>query len=187
VTGQPNVVAALDVLRRAVDLVGDGQLGCPTPCRDYTVGDLAEHLVGSVTRISAAAGVVVPAAADGPPLRRMLDVGGHVVAGWQRRGTDGEVFFGGRTMAARDLLGVIALEFVVHGSDFATAVGRELVVPEDLSTDLLGLAHRTVTAESRLVAGFDPPVPVGDGVDALGRLLAFTGRASLDVSKLHFR
>jgi uncharacterized protein (TIGR03086 family) len=176
VTGQPNTAAALDVLRQAVGLVDDGQLGCPTPCRDFTVGDLADHLVGSVTRISAAAGVVVEAP-DGPPLRRMLDVGRETVAGWRRRGTDGEVFFGGRTMAARDLLGVIALEFVVHGSDFATAVGRELVVPDELSADLLWLAHRTVTAESRLVAGFDPPVPVGDGVGALDRLLAFTGRA----------
>jgi uncharacterized protein (TIGR03086 family) len=168
--------AALDVLRQAVGLVDDGQLGCPTPCRDYTVGDLAEHVVGSVTRISAAAGVVVAAASDGPPLRRMLDVGRDAVAGWQRRGADGEIQFGGRTMAARDLLGVIALEFVVHGSDFATAVGGELVVPEDLSADLLQLAHRTVTAESRLVAGFDPPVPVDDGAGALDRLLAFTGR-----------
>ncbi|GAB7066217.1 TIGR03086 family protein [Mycobacterium hodleri] len=174
---QSDATAALEVLRRAIDGVGDGQLGCPTPCRDYTVADLAEHVVGSVTRISAAAGVMVVAVADGPPLRQVLEVGRDAVAGWQRRGADGEVDFGGRTMAARDLLGVIALEFVVHGWDFATAVGAELVVPEGLSTHLLTLAHRTVTTESRLVAGFDPPVPVADGVGALDRLLAFTGRA----------
>lgn len=176
-TEQSTATAALEVLRRAIAGVGDGQLGCPTPCRDYTVADLAEHVVGSVTRISAAAGVVTAAATDGPPLRRVLDVGRDAVAGWQRRGTEGEVDFGGRTIAARDLLGVIALEFVVHGWDFATAVGAGLVVPDGLSTDLLTLAHRTVTAESRLVAGFDPPVPVGDGAGALHRLLAFTGRA----------
>ena len=56
-----NAASALDVLRRAVESIGDDQLGYQTPCRDYDVAALAGHLVDSVTRISAAAGVVVPA------------------------------------------------------------------------------------------------------------------------------
>lgn len=170
-----NTATALDVLREALGAIGDSQLGCQTPCRDYDVAALAGHLVDSVTRISAAAGVVVPAPV-GAPLARVADAGRDAVAGWRRRGVDGDVTFAGRMLPARNLLGVIALEFVVHGWDFATAVGNELPVPEDLADDLLRLAHRTITAESRHNAGFDAPVAIGDDASVLDRLLAYTGR-----------
>jgi uncharacterized protein (TIGR03086 family) len=170
-----NAATALNVLRRAVESIDDSQLGLQTPCRDYDVAALAEHLVDSVTRISAAAGVVVPGSGE-ETMARVLDAGRDAVAGWRRRGTDGGVPFAGRTLPARDLLGVITLEFVVHGWDFATAVGEEVNVPDGLVADLLGLAHRTVTAESRRVAGFDEPVALAGDASALDRLLAFTGR-----------
>ena len=101
------------------------------------------------------------------------------MAGWRSRGVDGDVDFAGRTLPARDLLGVIALEFVVHGWDFAdpsSCNGYVSTVPDDLADDLLQLAHRTITPASRRHAGFDEPVTIGDDASALDRLLAFTGR-----------
>lgn len=167
--------AGLVVLQRAVGSIGDGQLDYRTPCREFDVRALAEHLTKSITRISAAAGVTVPRSSLGP-MARVVQVGRDAVTGWQRRGLDGDVSFAGRCMAARDLLGVIALEFVVHGWDFATAVGEELSVPEELAADLLQLSRRNVTAESRRVAGFDEPVAFRDDASTLDRLLAYTGR-----------
>ena len=170
-----NAYAALKVLERAVGYVGDDQLGNPTPCRDYDVAALVGHLVDSLTRISAASGVDVPAPTGGA-ITGLLDVGRDTVAGWRRRGIDGDVPFAGRTMAARDLLGVIGLEFVVHGWDLATAVGATLTVPDTLAADILHLGYRTVTSQSRRHAGFDDPVVIGVDAGALDRLLAFTGR-----------
>jgi uncharacterized protein (TIGR03086 family) len=170
-----NAEAALRVLERAVGSIGDEQLGNPTPCREYDVFALAGHLVDSLTRISAAAGVVVGAPTSGT-IARVMDAGRGAVAGWERRGMDGDVSFAGRTIAARDLLGVISLEFVVHGWDFATAVGEPLDVPDQLVGDVLQLARRTVTSESRRHAGFDEPVTVSADASALDQLLAFTGR-----------
>jgi uncharacterized protein (TIGR03086 family) len=170
-----NAGAALEVLERAVSSVGDERLGDPTPCRDYDVAALAGHLVDSLTRISGAAGVVVGAPTGGV-ITGLIDVGRDTVAGWRRRGIDGDVSFAGRTMAARDLLGVIGLEFVVHGWDFATAIGDTLEVPDELAGDILQLGFRTVTSESRRHAGFDEPLVIGADASTLDRLLAFTGR-----------
>lgn len=170
-----NAEAALEVLERAVSSVGDGQLANPTPCRDYDVAALVGHLVDSLTRISGAAGVVVSAPTGGA-ITGLIDAGRDAVASWRRRGIDGDVSFAGRTMAARDLLGVIGLEFVVHGWDFATAVGETLTVPDALADAILHLGYRTVTAQSRRHAGFDEPVAIGADASALDRLLAYTGR-----------
>ena len=171
-----DAATSFDVLQQVLGGIGDGDLGARTPCRDYDVAALAEHLVGSVTRISAAAGVAFAASTDPHVIRRVVSAGCAALSGWQRRGVDGAVVFGGRSLPAGDLLGVIALEFVVHGWDLATAVGSSVRVPDDLAEDLLRLAHRTVTPESRRVAGFDEPVIVGDDAIPLDRLLAFTGR-----------
>lgn len=105
-----NAAAAFDVLRQIVLDIDDDQLGRPTPCRDFDVAALAEHLIASVGSISAACDVMVPPSVDGAVLSRVLDTGRRALVGWRERGVDGEVSFGGRTLAARDLLGVIALE-----------------------------------------------------------------------------
>jgi uncharacterized protein (TIGR03086 family) len=171
-----NAADALELLRQTVGTIDDGQLGRQTPCRDFDVDALAEHLVASVTRISAAAGVAVSPSDEVAVMRRLIDTGEGVVSGWRSRGSVGDVDFGGRTLPASDLLGVVALEFVVHGWDFAVAVGTAPTVPDALARDLLQVAHRTVTTESRRSAGFDEPVAIGDDASSLDRLLAFTGR-----------
>jgi uncharacterized protein (TIGR03086 family) len=170
-----NAEASLDVLERALSSVGDEHLGNPIPCRDYDVAALAGHLLDSLTRLSGAAGVVVTEPTGGA-ITGLIDAGRRAVAGWRRRGIDGDASFAGRTMAARELLGVIGLEFVVHGWDFATAVGETLYVPDELAEDILHLAFKTVTPQSRRNAGFDEPVTIGAEAHALDRLLAFTGR-----------
>jgi uncharacterized protein (TIGR03086 family) len=175
-----NAAAALELLRQTVSSIDDGRLGSQTPCRDYDITALAEHVVGSITRISAAAGVVVPPSDHLGVLGRLAETGVMAVAGWRSRGLAGDVDFGGRTLSARDLLGVIALEFVVHGWDFAVSVEHAhdyvATVPDDLAGDLLQLAHRTITPASRRLAGFDEPVTVGGDATPLDRLLAATGR-----------
>jgi uncharacterized protein (TIGR03086 family) len=176
VTEPSDAAAALGILQRVTASIGDGQLGYRTPCRDYDVASLAGHVIGSTTRISAAAGIAIRAARADSPLRRVVDTGSEALAGWRDRGVDGNVLFGGRTLAARDLLGIIALEFLVHGWDFATAVGQAFVVPDALAADVLALAQRSITAESRAFAGFDQAITIDDAASPLDRLLAFTGR-----------
>jgi uncharacterized protein (TIGR03086 family) len=80
-------------------------------------------------------------------------------------------------LPAHHALGIPCLELVVHGWDFAVALHRSLHVADAHAAHVLGLARQTLTAESRVVAGFDPPVPVPADASALDQLVAFTGRA----------
>jgi uncharacterized protein (TIGR03086 family) len=167
---------ALQVLRSVTDLLGDDDATARTPCRDFDVAALGEHLIDSITRISAAAGVTVAAPPATALAARIGAACAATLAGWGRRGTDGDVSFDGRTLPAVDLLHIIALEFTVHGWDFATAVGAPIIVPDDLAEGLLQLAQRTITPQSRRNAGFDDPIPIDADASAFDRLLALTGR-----------
>lgn len=75
------------------------------------------------------------------------------------------------------LVGILALEFLVHAWDYATATGRTLDGVESLATYVLGLARTIITPEGRVRAGFDEPVDVGAPASALQQLIAFTGRS----------
>jgi uncharacterized protein (TIGR03086 family) len=99
-----------------------------------------------------------------------------ILADWRRRGLINDVVFSGRTLPAHLALGILSLELVVHGWDFAVALDRPLQVSDAHAAHVLGLAQQTLTAQSRATAGFDPPVPVPDSAGALDRLIAFTGR-----------
>ena len=61
---------------------------------------------------------------------------------------------------------------MVHGWDFAVALDRPLDVSDGRAAHVLGLARQTLTTESRITAGFDPPVPVLADASALDQLVA---------------
>jgi uncharacterized protein (TIGR03086 family) len=83
------------------------------------------------------------------------------------------------TLPTRLALGILSLELVVHGWDFAVALCHPLDVSDAHAAHVLGLAQQTITAQSRATAGFDPPVPVPARTGTLDQLIAFTGRDPL--------
>ena len=111
---------------------------------------------------------------------RLLNASQHVtqplLAGWRRRGLTGDVVFGGRTLPTRLALGILSLELVVHGWDFAVALHRYLEVSDTHVAYVVGLAQQTLTPQSRATTGFDSPVALPANADALDRLVAFPGR-----------
>jgi uncharacterized protein (TIGR03086 family) len=86
------------------------------------------------------------------------------------------VAFGKGETPAKIMAGILSLEFLVHAWDYATAVGREVTVPDSLSDYVLGLARKIITPEGRTNVGFDDPIEVPADAGALQRLLAYTGR-----------
>jgi uncharacterized protein (TIGR03086 family) len=167
--------AAGSVLRNTMQNFNNEHLTRPTPCRNYDVTTLAEHLIDTLTRMSVAAGIELPPAAETALPERVAQTAQEVLLGWCRRGTGGQVVFAGRSLPAEDLIGIIALELLVHAWDLATAMGIDLTVPDDLADAVLRSARRTLTPESRRVAGFDPPM-IGARASVLDELVAFTGR-----------
>lgn len=167
---------SLTAIVEVLGAIADQQLGLATPCRDFTVGDLGTHVVEFVSRLADAADIAVTAPAGTNIARRLTAVTTALLSDWERRGVDGTIDFAGRQLPDRWALGILSLELTVHGWDFATATGQLLPVTDAHAEYVLTLAHRTLTPESRINAGFDQPVVVGSDASALDRLIAFTGR-----------
>jgi uncharacterized protein (TIGR03086 family) len=173
---------ALVAVHRVVQTIGDDDLRRPTPCRDWDVEALADHLIDTISRLGAAVGIQTAAAHSGSVDQRIQQLTQSILAEWRRPGLAEDVVFGGRTLPARLALGILSLELVVHGWDFAVALHRPFHVSDAHAPHVLGLAQQTLTGQSRATAGFDPPVPVPATASAFDRLIAFTGRDPLQVS-----
>jgi uncharacterized protein (TIGR03086 family) len=167
---------ALAIVHQVVQPISRDDMHRPTPCRDWDVETLAEHLVDTISRLGAAAGIEPTIPNSVSIDQRIQQVTKPILAGWRRRGLTDDVMFSGRTLPAHLALGILCLELVVHGWDFAVALERPIHVAHAHAASVLGLARQTLNAESRATAGFDPPVPVLADASPLDQLIAFTGR-----------
>jgi len=170
--------------------VRDDQLGAPTPCPAYTVGDLAEHIGGLALAFTAAARKEeLPDSAAGPA----GDVS-RLEPGWRQRiardlelladawrdpaAYDGTATAGGIEMPGPVAATVALNEVVLHGWDLATATGQQLAVrDEDVATCFTFVEPTTLPEHEAMRAGlFGPVVPVPADAPALDRLLGAAGR-----------
>ena len=166
------LLAIRDVLHEAED----DDLHRQTPCREFDVTALADHLIDTIARLGAAAGIPTPTPTGRTLDQRIQQLTQPILSGWRHRGLAHDVEFSGRTLPAPLALGILSLELVVHGWDFAVALRRPLHVSDAHAAYVLALARQTLTEQSRAVTGFDPAVPVPANASALEQLLAFTGR-----------
>ncbi|WP_193607895.1 TIGR03086 family metal-binding protein [Nocardioides lijunqiniae] len=179
---------AAATMRRLVLATTDDQLTLPTPCPDYTVGDLVEHVGGLTIAFTGAAHRQPVPGADGggagdasqleegwrDRIVRDLEV---LVEAWLNPAAyDGMTAAGGVDLPGAVAAQVVLNELVVHGWDLARATDRRCD-PDPAS----------VAACREFVAGFEVPPGAGDGPfgppvtppdDAtdLERLVALTGR-----------
>jgi uncharacterized protein (TIGR03086 family) len=169
--------ATLQVLQQAVHGIATDDLTKQTPCRDFDVAGLTDHLLNSITLLGQAAGADLPERDPEDSVERQIVAAARpALDAWHRRGLDGTVPFGSGEAPARFMAGILSLEFLVHAWDYATATGRPIDAPDSLTDYVSGLVHRVVTPEGRARAGFDDPVKVPQDASALDRLVAFTGR-----------
>src|SRR5262245_11702770 len=117
-----SVEQALTAIHRVVKTVGESDLHRPTPCPDFDVTALADHLVDTITRLGAAAGIPVTRRAGDSIDQQIQDVTGQVLAGWRSRGLSEPLTFSGRTLTGELARGILTLELVAHGWDFAVAL-----------------------------------------------------------------
>jgi uncharacterized protein (TIGR03086 family) len=170
--------ASLAIVERVLRNVSTADAANPTPCEKFTVADVAAHLSGSIIAIGNAAGASLAAAPTDNLEVDIADLSQPALEAWAKRGTDGTVDVGAGEMPAAYALGILAIEYLVHAWDFATATGQKLSVDEVLATYVLGLSKRVVSDALRVPEMFGPEIEVGADADGLARLIAFTGRAA---------
>jgi uncharacterized protein (TIGR03086 family) len=148
-----------------------------TPCRQFDVASLTDHLMNSITSIGGMAGAKFPERDREDSVERQVVLAARpALDAWHDRGLDGTVSFGSNEAPAKMMAGILSLEFLVHAWDYAKATGREVNAPDSLSDYVLDLAHNIITPEGRATVGFDDPIDVAADARALERLIAYTGR-----------
>ncbi len=148
-----------------------------TPCREFDVAALTDHLMNSISTIGGMAGAQLPERDRSDSIERQVVLAARpALDAWRHRGLDGTVPFRSGESPAKVMAGILSLEFLVHAWDYAKATGGQVTASKALSDSVLGLAKKIITPEGRSNAGFDDPVDVAADADALDRLVAYTGR-----------
>ncbi|HWJ11958.1 MAG TPA: TIGR03086 family metal-binding protein [Nocardioides sp.] len=181
---------ATTTLAGLVAAVTDEQLALPTPCEEYTVGDLVDHVGGlAVAFTGAARKEPTPGSAQGgsgdasrlePGWRDRIagDLRALAEAWREPAAYEGMTAAGGVDLPG-DVAAAVALnEVVVHGWDLATALGRPYAVADSDVEACLSFARPFSTPETAGERGtaFGAVLPVPEGATPLVELLALLGR-----------
>ena len=169
--------ATLAVLERVLHGIAKDDESKQTPCREFDVAKLTDHVMNSITTIGGHAGAEFPARDREDSVERQVILAARpALDAWHKRGLDGTVPFGAGEAPAAMMAGVLSIEFLVHAWDYAKSTGREVEAPDSLSDYVMGLAKVIITPQGRSNVGFDDPIDVAVDAGALDRLIAYTGR-----------
>jgi uncharacterized protein (TIGR03086 family) len=184
------VRAASDLAAGPLRAVTADQLTAATPCGDYDVRALVDHLAWAAVLSQRAAtrtalehdwSSLTPAPfLDGVPVERWaaavpaeLDTAADAwadPAAWE-----GETLMGTTPMPAEVVGPLMLAEFVLHGWDLARAIGAPYDVPAELGEATLA-AVQPVAQMGRDGGWYGPEVPGPPDAPAFDRALGLTGR-----------
>jgi uncharacterized protein (TIGR03086 family) len=176
--------ATLAVCQQVLRGVGQGDMAKPTPCTEFTVAQLVDHLVESLAGLAAMAGGEVTRAQSGPGgpgdlESRVAFAAQQTLETWRKRGLDGTVKLGDDDIPASFAAGILSLELLIHGWDLATATGQKVEVSDEVTTYVLGIAETVISPQVRASGSFAEAVQVGSHARPLDRLVAFSGRTAV--------
>ncbi len=184
----PECESPVDQLGRAFDAVGElisnvrpEQWSAPTPCTDWTVRRLVEHLVG-MNRVFAAQ------LAGEPPPRRGGDIAeDDVVRAYRESAATLRTAFSQTGVLERSYHGPLGVstgagrlqirlyDLLAHGWDLARATGQPARLPDDLAEQSLAFVRAQLTEQAR-PGRFAAAQIVSDEASAIDRLVGFLGR-----------
>jgi len=166
------------------------QYGVSTPCPEYDVAALRDHVLGWLPVFAAA--LADPDGAQPRPdptghrapsdpsaaTAEVADVGKQVAAALDDDVAERPVHLFGQTpLPGSMVVGMLTAEVIAHGWDLARATGRPWDPSPTACVSTLGTLRAMLTPEYRGPGrGFGVEVPAPDAATNLDRLLAFTGR-----------
>jgi uncharacterized protein (TIGR03086 family) len=182
---------AVGEMTRLVNGVHDDQLGVPTPCTRYTLGDLMQHVRVLAEAFTLAGLKEQPAGGSKPPpegdasllpedwrgettdwLDRLAETWANPAA-WE-----GTAWIAGFEAPASAVGITAANELVVHGWDVARARGQQLILDDTAlapSREFVAMMSGPGSEEARGDA-FGPALPIPAGASALVEVVAGNGR-----------
>ncbi|MFI9629511.1 TIGR03086 family metal-binding protein [Streptomyces sp. NPDC052042] len=172
--------AAADRAVLVVDGISDAGLGDTTPCAEYDVRDLINHLFQVVVnfQILAAKGEAdfgeTPKFVTDDWRARFREETAKLVVAWDAPGAeDGTT--GAMGLPARTVGNMVLGDLTVHAWDLARATGQEFV-PDESVLNEIGPALAAMAPMAREAKVFGEAYPVPEGAGPFERVLALTGR-----------
>ncbi|MFF7732322.1 TIGR03086 family metal-binding protein [Streptomyces sp. NPDC007984] len=171
---------------RAVPVVRgipDTALTAPTPCAEYDVRALVDHLFQVVVQFQRLAakeaadfGETAGVVASDPGWReRFAREADRLVAAWSAPGAE-EGTTGAMDMPARLVGSMALLDLTVHVWDLARATGQDFPGADEAVVAELTAAVAELAPTARKMGVFGDPLPEGADTPVFDRLLARTGR-----------
>lgn len=175
--------AAVEVVRG----VAAEHLAGPTPCPEFDVRTLVNHLVVWTGQRARSAGLKEPVG----PLTEEHDF--TATSGWAEAyaagsaaaastwsdpaAWQGETGLSGTGLISAEFVGRIVFgEWLLHGWDLAVATGQQVALDEDL-VEALYTSVAAMGDQARQYKVFGPEVPVAESAPLLDRALGLAGRA----------
>ena len=173
---------AFDAVAGLISNIRAGQWSAPTPCTDWTVRQVVNHLIG-MNRVFAAL------LADEPPPPRLSadhveddpvgayrDSAAALQAAFGRPGVLECTYRGPLgTATGAERLQIRLYDLIAHGWDLAQATEQPVDLPDDLAEQSLAFARTQLTEQAR-PGRFGPVQIVAEQAPAIERLVAFLGR-----------
>ncbi len=173
---------AFDAVAALIGNIRPGQWTAPTPCTDWTVRRVVNHLIG-MNRVFAALLADQPPpprpAADhveDDPVGAYRDSAAALQAAFGRPGALERAYRGPLgTATGAERLQIRLYDLLAHGWDLAQATGQPVDLPDDLAEQSLAFAQTQLSDQAR-PGRFGPAQIVTDQAPAIERLAAFLGR-----------
>lgn len=158
--------------------ISDDDLTKPTPCADYDVRALLDHLLHVVVefqKLAAKQDADFSHTPNYPDWRAQFPTEtAKLVEAWAEPGAD-EGIAGNMQMPAQTVGGLALLDLTIHASDLAQATGQHFEPDPEVFAEVKNLVEQMgpMAIEWKV---FKEPVEAPEGASALEQLLARTGR-----------
>lgn len=170
--------------RRVVAGVRPAQFDDPTPCSEFNVKQLGNHMAGLLMGSERAARKMDQAPPPDPAPDLLGDNPGPVYAGladntvaaWKSPGAfEGMTQFGRGEMPAQMAASITLMEIAVHGWDLAKATGQSYSMDLEVAEATFE-AVKQIAPGARESGAFSPEVHVSPGASLQDQIVAYTGR-----------
>jgi uncharacterized protein (TIGR03086 family) len=166
-----------------------GQLDAPTPCTDWDVRALLNHVIGTLWLADALFGDQAPRHPMTPGSLPPGDLAGDDPAAAYAQASAAALAAASAgdaltrvhvtplgEMPGPGLAGFTTLDILVHGWDLATATGQPTDLDGRLAAHVLGFARQALATPESRAARIGSAVPVAADAPVTQRLVAFLGR-----------
>ena len=178
----PNPVELFEKATSGVNKILSGikheQIDNQTPCSEWKVKGLIEHLVGGATHLNAS---LSGGSSASPSSDNLAENYSSVVADVLKNASDpsaldAQVATPAGEMSAAQFMGILSLDNLVHTWDLAKATGQSTDLDPMLTETCYNMFVPGLIDMARPHGAFGPAVSVPDSASTQDKLLGYTGR-----------